>query len=308
VNPRRIDLNLLVALEALVSEGSVSGAARRLHLTQPAVSHALARLRESFGDPVLERAGRAMRPTARARAALPEVRALLAQSRRLFAGAAGFEPANAQRTFHVGASDYAAARVLPVLTRVLRRDAPGVRLVAHHAGRADAPARVVAGALELALGVFPSLTPDLAATTLWEEPYACAITGGARRHALNRAEYLAAAHVNIMVQGETLGLIDEALARRGIERRVVLVVPHFAVARSLVEGTDLVLTAPAGLLDGSPASKALLRFAPPLELPPFRTQMLHSRRRDHDPGLAWLRGLVEGAARSSALAAPAKMR
>jgi DNA-binding transcriptional LysR family regulator len=295
MNPRRLDLNLLVVFEALVSERSVSAAARRLHLTQPAASHALARLREAFGDPVLEREGRAMRPTSRAAAALPEVRALLAQSTRLFSGSGRFDPASGERTFHVGASDYASLCVLPALVRRLRREAPGVRIVVRHAGRVDAPDAVRSGALDLAFGVFPNLTPDLHAATLREEPYRCAVARrAARQRRMTRDEYLGAAHVNVMVQGDTLGLVDEALARLGQQRRVSIVVPHFEVACALVADTDLVLTAPSGLLQPAQRRLPLALFAPPVPLPGFRTQMIWAMRQQGDEALGWLRRVAGG--------------
>lgn len=291
MSSRRVDLNLLVVFEAVVTESSVSRAARRLHLSQPALSHALTRLREAFGDPVLVRNGRHMAPTPAALAALPEVRSLLAHAGQLFAQGGRFDPQRVERTVRIGTSDYAGVAVMPPVLTQLRAAAPRLRLHLQHAGRTDAPGLLRAGQLDLALGVFNTLTPDLASVPLLEEPYVCAVAPGVRLPR-TEAEYLQRQHLNVLVTGEAMGLIDEALARRGQVREVALSVAHFAAALQLLAATDLVYTGPAGLL--RPAAKArLVRCGPvPVELPPFRTQMAWSRRSEDDPALQWLRRLM----------------
>lgn len=289
----RIDLNLLVVLEAVVSETSVSRAARRLHLSQPALSHALARLREAFGDAILVRNGRAMEATPRALAALPEVRSLLTQVGRLFSHGGRFDPATVERSIHIGASDYSAAAVLSRIATQIRAQAPSMRLRVFHAGRVDAPGMLRSGQLDLAFGVFNNLTGDLGTTPLQDEPYLCGVARDLKlRRAMTEREYLDADHLNVLVQGDTLGLIDEALAQRGLVRRIVLTVPHFAVAPSLLAGTPMVLTAPAGLLRSEAVKPLVKTFKPPVDLPPFRTQMAWSLRREEDEGLRWLRECI----------------
>ncbi|MDW5444514.1 LysR family transcriptional regulator [Polaromonas sp. SM01] len=285
---RRIDLNLLVVFEALVSEGSVSSAARRLHLSQSAMSHALSRLRDAFGDPILVRHGRGMEATPQALAALPEVRSLLVQVGRLFAHGGRFDPATADRSVHIGASDHAAALVLPALIASIRREAPGIRLRLRHAGRVDAPQMLRSGQLDLALGVLNNLTADLATQPLISEPYMCAVAEEtATKLPLSRGDYLEAEHINVLVQGDTLGLIDEALARQGLARRIALTVPHFSTALALLPGTPLVYTGPASLFTRTP--QGLRLFKPPVDLPEFPTQLAWSVRNQNDEGLQWLR-------------------
>jgi len=288
MNLRRIDLNLLVVFEAVVAEGSVSRAARRLHLSQPALSHALARLREAFGDAILVRHGRRMEPTPFALAALPELRSLLAQASRLFAHGGRFDPTRTERTVHLGVSDYATVTILPAVFARIRREAPALRLHLHHAGRSDAPAMLRSGQLDLALGVFNTLTADLACMPMLEEPYLCMV-GAGTRPPRSEQEYLEAEHLNVLVSGDALGLIDEALAQRGLARRIALTVPHFAPVPALLAGTGLVYTGPAGLFR-QPALARALRLAPaPLELPPFRTQLAWPLRTEQDEALQWLR-------------------
>ncbi len=160
---RRIDLNLLVILDALLSEQHVTRAAERVHLSQPAVSHALARLRDVLGDPLLVRQGGTLVPTARAlelaaplAEALAQVQALLAPNR--------FDPASAKRRFRVAMSDYSAAIFLPRLVRVLRREAPGIDLQIIQTSREGMVEGVLNGDLDLAAGVFPDMPAELRTT------------------------------------------------------------------------------------------------------------------------------------------------
>jgi DNA-binding transcriptional LysR family regulator len=295
---RRIDLNLLVVFEAIVSEASVSRAARRLHLSQSALSHSLMRLREAFGDPILVRQGRSMEATPRALAALPEVRSLLTQVGRLFAHGGRFDPATTDRILHIGASDFAAATVLPRVVQRIRQEAPSLRLRVLHAGRGDAPAMLRSGQLDLALGVFNNLTADLCTLPLQEDAYLCAVAADSPTPQPDTEEaYLSGEHVNVLVQGDVLGLIDEALARRGKSRLIAVTVAHFGTALALLRGTDLIYTGPARLLLGHDGL-GLRTFVPPVCLPAFPTQMAWSQRSDQDEALRWLRAAIASAARA----------
>jgi DNA-binding transcriptional LysR family regulator len=289
MNPHRLDLNLLTVFDAVIAERSVSRAAARLSLTQPAVSHALARLREACGDAIIERYGRGMVPTARALALHGEVRAILARAQRVFTMSGGFDPATSERVFHLGASDYAAQVTLPALVGRLRRHAPGVRISVHHTGRNDGPDLVRSGVLDAAVGVFSPGEEELYTELLREEPYACALSTRhplARKRALALEDYARAAHVQVLVQPGVTGIIDETLARLGSPRRIAMVSAHFLVALSLLDGSDLLLTAPRGLFANAVGLKL---FAPPFAVIPFRTQLVCARRQLADPGLAWLR-------------------
>jgi DNA-binding transcriptional LysR family regulator len=294
---RKIDLNLLVIFEAIVSETSVSRAARRLHLSQSAMSHSLMRLRETFGDPILVRQGRSMEATPRALAALPEVRSLLAQVGQLFAHGSRFHPATADRIVQIGASDFAASAVLSPVVQRVHREAPSLRFRVIHAGRVDAPGMLRSGQLDLALGVFNNLTADLCSLPLLEDPYLCAMdaASGSPRPTTEEA-YLACEHVNVLVQGDVLGLIDEALARRGMSRKIAVTVAHFGTALTILRGTDLIYTGPASLFQSIPMSGSLRTFVPPVALPPFPTQMVWSRRSDQDQGLRWVRACLSAGA------------
>jgi DNA-binding transcriptional LysR family regulator len=286
---RRIDLNLLVVFEAVVAEASVSRAARRLHLSQSTLSHSLARLRDAFGDPILVRQGRGMEATARALAVLPEVRALLTRVGRLFAYGGHFDPATAERSVHIGASDLAAATLLPAVIARVRREAPSFRIRVYHAGRGDAPGMLRAGQLDIALGVFNNLTADLCTQPLLEDRYLCAVAPGVQAPATEE-DYLSREHINVLVQGDVFGLIDEALGRRGKARRIAVTVAHFSAALALLQDTDLVYTGPAGVF--RTGGEKVRTSVPPLNLPLFPTQMAWSERSEEDESLRWLRQCI----------------
>ena len=286
---RRLDLNLLVVFDAVLSERSVTRAAERLALTQPAVSHALSRLRAACGDPIVVRQGHGMVPTPRAVALHPEVRALLARAQRVFSLTSAFDPQTSQRQFHIGCSDHAAQALLgPVLPGLLR-DAPGVRIQLLHAGRSNAADLIRAGTLDLALGVLNSADESIAVRTLRESPYVCLMRVGhpCAKGRFTVERYLAAQHLQVLVQPGSFGGIDQTLARLGHERDIRLVAAHFHVALALLAATDLVLTVPEDLAPEA-AALGLVKRAVPFALEPFRHQVAMSRRASEDPGLAWL--------------------
>ncbi|MCW3479217.1 LysR substrate-binding domain-containing protein [Neisseriaceae bacterium JH1-16] len=293
-NLRRIDLNLLVILEALLAERHISRAAERLHMSQPAVSHALGRLRQLFDDPLLVRGAQGMAPTARAlelnrplAEALRQVHAVL--------GPTAFDPATAERTFRLGMSDYGAAAVLPALIKMLRREAPGVVLRVSQHSREAMAAQVADGELDLALGVFPQLPDGLRTETLFEEQFACALDAAtlADGQHWDLETYLARPHALVAVRPDSVDEIDRALAACGARRHIALTLPHWSVAPALIAGTDLVLTAARRCLSHAP-SLAILPV--PFALAPFAfTQIWHARA-DSDPGHAWLRARLAEAA------------
>jgi DNA-binding transcriptional LysR family regulator len=240
-----------------------------------------------------------MVPTARALALHGEVRAILARAQRVFTMSGGFDPASSERVFHLGASDYAAQIILPALVGRLRKSAPGTRITMHHTGRNDGPDLVCSGVLDAAIGVFSPAEEQLHSELLREEPYACAMSIAhplARKRRLSLEDYAQASHVQVLVQPGVTGIIEETLARLGRPRRIAVVSAHFLVAVSLLEGADLLLTAPRGLFAGA---RGIKLFAPPFAVIPFRTQLVCARRQLADPGLAWLR---------AQLAAPAPRR
>ncbi|MGC3893992.1 LysR family transcriptional regulator [Pseudomonas urmiensis] len=290
---RRIDLNLLLTLHALLSEQHVSRAALRLHRSQPAVSHALAQLREIFADPLLVRRGGRLHLSARAQALREPLQHALQQLDGLL-GSPGFEPGRARRTFRLAMSDYGARVVLPALIRELRQDAPGVDLVVSQGSREAMLGQLIDGEVDLALGVFPELPSEVQCQVLFEESFVCLADrrGLPSRGGLTLAQWLARPHVLVAVRPGIDNEIDLALEALAEQRRIALTLPHWGVAQTLIAGTDLILTVARRSLVGTRLDPALRSFAPPLPIAPFAFAQVWHSRREGDAGHAWLRERV----------------
>jgi DNA-binding transcriptional LysR family regulator len=295
---RRIDLNLLVILDALLGEQHVTRAAERLHLSQPAVSHALARLRDLLGDPLLVRAGAQLVPTPRALELVVPLAEALAQVQALLSPNT-FDPSSARRTFRLAMSDYGAAIVLPGLIRTLRREAPGIDLQISHASREGMLDAVLNGDIDVAVGVFPELPNELRSTPLFEEHYACLVDRSTLPDTgtLDFPAYLARPHVLLEMRGSGTPEIERALTALRERRRVAISLPHWSVAPQLISGTDLILTvASRGLRDIHEPS--LVVVAPPFAIPSFSFVLAWHQRRGGDQALNWLKARIgEGARR-----------
>ena len=285
---RRIDLNLLVILDALLSEQHVTRAAERLHLSQPAVSHALARLRDMLGDPLLVRQGGTLVPTARALELAAPLAEALAQVQALLAPNC-FDPTSAKRRFRVAMSDYSAAIFLPGLVRVLRHEAPGIDLQIIQASREGMVDGVLNGDLDLAAGVFPDMPAELRTTPLFEEHYTCLVD---RRSlppsgVLDLPTYLSRPHVLLEMRGSGTPEIERALSAIRERRHVAISLPHWGIAPQLIQGTDLILTVSSqGLLNID--SRHLLVVPPPFHIPSFGFVLAWHKRRAGDGALQWL--------------------
>ena len=293
-NPlQRIDLNLLVTLHALLNEQHISRAAVRLHKSQPAVSHALAHLRELFGDPLLVRRGGKLALTARACELSQPLEDVLDQLGALLAPPA-FDAAAAQRVFRLVMSDYGARTVLPELIRRLRAEAPGIDLVVTQSTRELMPQQVLDGEVDLALGVFPSPPPELLAEALFTDTFACAAdaTTLPTSGALTLKSWLTRPHALVAMRGGVDNEIDRALARLGHTRRIAITLPHWGVANDLIAGTDLVLTVARRNLDRLGGDARLGVFAAPFPIEPFTFGHLWHPRRQNDPAHQWLRRAI----------------
>ncbi len=293
-NLRSIDLNLLVILDALLAERHISRAAHRLNMSQPAVSHALVRLRKMLDDPLLTRGPSGMIPTLRAlELAVPLAEAIT--SIRVVLAPSSFDP-TAHHVFHLCMSDYGSAMLLPCLMKRLRTTAPGVDLVVTQQSREGMIAAVVEGEIDMAFGVFDNPPPQVETQVLFKDEYACLLDPA--RHpqpyaGLTVDLYWAAPHVLVAVHGQTPTELDLALRRYRKARHIALVLPHWSVAPQIIKGTDLILTVARRCLTNDPS---LDIAAPPLNLPHIPFSAIYPKRRRADPVLRWLMGEVRAAA------------
>lgn len=286
-NLRRVDLNLLVVLDALLRERHVSRAAAWLNMSQPAVSHALARLRQLLDDPLFLRQGGGLVPTVRALELTRPLAEALAAIRTVL-GPDGFDPTTSRHLFRIAMSDYGSAVLLPKLVPRLRQRAPGVDLVVTQLSREAMVAAVADGSIDLALGVFPQLPDRIAAAVLFQDHYTCLLDARYWPEALDIDRYLAASHVLVAVHGEISTELDQAIHDLGHHRRVAVILPHWSVAPQTVLGTDLILTVARRSLKDIETRPPLSIRPAPLTLPDIRFTAIHHRGRSSDPALRWL--------------------
>jgi len=291
---RRIDLNLLLTLHALLLEKHVSRAALRLHKSQPAVSHALAHLRRILDDPLLIRRTGGFELTPRAAALLPTLSDTLGQLDTLL-DSPQFDPAHTQRLFRLAMSDYGARILLPGLVRSLRADAPAVDLSITQASREAMLADVLDGEIDMALGVFPEQgSEEIRMHTLLMEHFACLADAHTlpERGALDMSSWLARPHILVAMRSGSDNEIDRVLNQQGLKRRIAVTLPHWGVANDLIVGTDLILTVARCSLDAIDHDSQIKIFTPPIEIQPFAFQMIWHKRRDADAAHSWFRNLI----------------
>ncbi|MEU6554013.1 LysR family transcriptional regulator [Streptomyces sp. NPDC046915] len=292
-SPAGIDLNLLLALDVLLEEQSVQGAARRLHLSEPAMSRTLGRIRKALGDPVLVRAGRRMVPTPHALAVRAEVSAVVERARALFAPGRDTDLRTVSRTFTVLGPDAIAAALGVTLFARAAEEAPGIRIRFLAESHLDAPF-LRQGTADLEVGVIDTATPEVHVETLCEDRMVGVVRAG---HPLLTGELTAeryateADHLSVSRRGRLHGPIDAALAELGLERRVVGTVGTFPASLFVLRDTDLVGLVSSWSLPLA-AALGLVTFEVPLPLPALRLGLAWHPRHDADPAHAWLRARV----------------
>jgi DNA-binding transcriptional LysR family regulator len=300
MNLRSIDLNLLPVFEAIYVERSLTRAAETLHVTQPAVSNALARLREAFGDPLFVRSGGAMAPTPAARALIGPVREALAKLRGGLDPGAGFDPASSDRVFNIALNDFGAMALVPALAKRLERSAPGVRLHCHKVERREIPVELASGRLAFAVDIPALARPELDSAGLVSDRMVCALRRGHPKATsrLTLDGFLGLRHIVVSSRRAGRMLMDEALSRVGRKLQPVMRLPLHQPAFHAVMASDLALVAPLSLARRYDVARRELPFdAPTLDL------LLFWRRDAADePALRWARGELIAAAKMDAAA------
>jgi LysR family transcriptional activator of mexEF-oprN operon len=291
----RIDLNLFAIFEALMLDRSVTGAARRLGLSQPAVSEALARLRRQTGDELFVRTPRGMTPTPRALALEGQVGHGLALLRAAAAPEPAFEPAAAQRTFRLAANDYAEIVILPRLLAGLRRSAPQVDIRILASDPQGAQGFLDAGEADLAIDIFARPLPKrFARATLLSDQAVCLLRPDhpALAHGvLALGDYVGHPHVARSFSGRLHSVpIDSGLAALGLRRRVAVTVTNIWALADVLRQTDLIATQPARIARALAGHVELAITPCPLPTPGWAVEMVWGRAAEREPGLAWLRG------------------
>ncbi|MEA3011620.1 MAG: hypothetical protein QOD42_165 [Sphingomonadales bacterium] len=291
------DLNLLVTLDALLAEGSVARAAKRLRLSPSAMSRALARLRETIGDPLLVRAGRGLVPTPRALALGEQVGRLVEDAQAVLRPAAALDLARLVRTFTLRASEGFAETFGPGLIARVGAEAPGVRLrFLAKPDKDSTPLRD--GSVDLETGVVGRfMGPEVRARALFRDRFIGAVRPG---HPLSRSRitpalYAGGRHILVSRRGRDRGPIDEALEPFGLQRDIAAIVGGFATALALARSSDLVASVPER--HSASLRAGLFSFPLPVPVPELTISLLWHPRLDADPAHRWLRGCVRDACR-----------
>jgi DNA-binding transcriptional LysR family regulator len=291
MNVRDVDLNLLRVFDAVLREHGVTAAAAGLGLTQPAVSNALARLRGLFGDPLFVRTPAGMDATPFARELAEPVRQALALLEAALAHGPGFDAASATRAFRFYISDLGQIEFLPPLIERVQRAAPGVRLEAVALDVEDLADALATGALDLAVGFLPALGPPVRRRALFRDPYLCLMRADHPTKALTKRKFQEASHALVTYRGGHR-VVEEALERAGLARRIALRLPHFTVVPMVLERTDLLCTLPARVARVFERRGRLKSLVPPVAIPPADVAAHWHERFEADPGNRWLRELV----------------
>jgi len=289
---RRVDLNLMVVFEAIHRTRNLTAAGQALGLSQPAMSHALSRLRWTFGDPLFVRMPRGVRPTAVADEVAPYVTEGMAIIRRGFEREP-FDPATSVRVFTIAMSDIGEVVHLPAVFAALA-GAPGVRLRAVDLAAAEARAGLADGRVDIALAVNHRSTPPFHDALVVEHGYATVARIGhpAIRKRLTLAEFRKARHVLVTPTGPVKHgeIIESALRSRRIDAQIAVQVAHFHSVAAIVAQSDLIATVPRGFAEAMPRDRIRV-FDTPIDLPRVRVSVYWHERYDKDPGNAWLREL-----------------
>ncbi|MBP0598627.1 LysR family transcriptional regulator [Herbaspirillum sp. LeCh32-8] len=295
IEPRDLDLNLLVVFQEVFQERRISSVARRLGLSQPAVSNALARLRRSFGDELFVRTAQGMQPTPFAEHLAEPVAAALQQVSRALNLQEGFSAQASRRHFTIAMTDVGEVYFMPALIETCGRLAPGVRISTVRAGTIDLKSEMEAGRVDLAIGAFDNISGALYQRRLFRQNYVSMFRVG---HALDQKgditlkQFLAAEHLMVSSLESPYDRINQNLEKAGVLPGVRFRVPHFTAVPYIVSTTELVVTVPRKLAESAAAPFGLRYIKPPLRLPSLQTNIFWHRRYNQDEGNQWLRGFI----------------
>lgn len=295
----RLDLNLFVVFDAIWHEGSLTRASVKLHVTQPAVSHALARLREVCGDPLFVKDGRSMLPTPRAREMAPRVQEALAALGASLAPPREFDPAQAHRQFTLGLRGVQEPFALRALLPQLGAHAPGLALALVRIERERLEDDLRQGLLDTALDVQLPVSRHIGRLRVLSDPMVVLARPGhplVQGGHLSLDDYLRADHVLVSTRRSGLGLEDAALSLHGLQRHVLLRCQHYHVACEAVSASDLLLTLPRRHAELSNAAWGNQLLPVPCEMPPLDIHLYWDHRLDADPANQWLRQCLVAAA------------
>lgn len=306
MNIQRIDLNLLVYFDVLLRECSVTKAANRLGITQPAMSNGLKRLRVLFGDPLLVRTSEGMTPTDRARELKPLVRNAVASAELAIQPIKTFNEVDSDRVFRIMANDYAESTLIPKLLKRLNERAPGIRIDVMTPSDVSF-LDVELGKVDLAINRFDTMPQSFHQITLWQDDFTCLMRKDNdifEGNDFTLDAYLSGRHVWVSKSGmgvgvgitpedvQHLGWVDEALGLTGNQREIAVFTRHYQTAVHLAQDVDLIVTVPTRLANLFENSSQFISYPPPFEIPAFELKMAWSPLLHHSADHRWIRALL----------------
>ena len=293
-NLSRLDLNLLVAFDALLAEGSVTRAAERVGIGQPSMSHALGRLRKLLKDELFVRAADGVRPTPRAQALADPIRVVLSAIQGTLLQEQGFDPAEAERSFVLGMPDSIEIALLPRLMKHLEAEAPKIRIRVRSIDRFDVLEQLDRDRLHLGIGLFTEGAVHHKRRRLYGRNYLC-LYDPARlplEPPITLEDYVAVPHVLGSLREDAHGVVDDALAPLGLRRTIAVTTPHFAAVPFILKGARLLSTVPQRPAQIFAERFGLTTSPVPVVLPDLTISMLWHASYDQDPAHQWLRRTV----------------
>lgn len=291
-----IDLNLLVAFDALMNERNVTRAAVQVGVSQPAMSAALSRLRTLLGDPLFQRSADGLLPTARARDLAAPVAQVLRQIEGAMVSRPAFEPHIAAVTFRLGLQDYPTVVLLPTLLVALQQAMPDVSVnVVAYNDRNAAVDLLDAGMIDAAIGVAPANSDSrILARPVMRDEFVTIVSSDhlAARRSMDMTTWLGMQHVLVSPEGQLHGLVDQALAQQGLKRKLALTLPQLFAVPDVVARTGMTATILKRVALHAEASHRLMLFPPPVALPEMVFHLVWHRRSDTHPAQVWFRELI----------------
>ncbi|MGY8819859.1 MAG: LysR family transcriptional regulator [Pseudomonadales bacterium] len=287
MNLNKVDLNLFIVFDAIYTEANLTRAGQIVGITQPAVSNALARLRETFNDPLFVRTAQGMVPTPMAQNIIGPVRNALQLLRVSVQESRTFNPLQANKTFRISMTDLTEAVVLPPLFQRLRRLAPNVKIESMLAKRRETTKELAAGRLDFAMDAPLNTDPQVRHVKLLEDRYVCAMRRGhpLAKDKLSVEEYLSLSHIHISSRRSGLGMVDLALGKMGQQRRIALRSQHYMMATQVIQQTDMAVTVPERFA----RRHDLYQVPLPVDIPPLETHIYWHESTDQDPANRWMR-------------------
>ena len=289
MNLSKVDLNLFIVFDAIYTEANLTRAGQIVGITQPAVSNALARLRETFNDPLFVRTAQGMVPTPMAQNIITPVRSALQLLRVSVQESRSFVPEQATKTYRISMTDLTEAVILPHLASRIRRMAPNINIDSFLIKRRETTKELAAGRLDFAIDAPLNTDTQVRHVKLFEDHHVCVMRPGhplAKKERITLDDYLAQSHIHISSRRNGLGHVDLALGKMGLQRRVVLRSQHYQMAPLVMESTDMVMT----VHECFAQRHNLHAVALPIDdVPPIETHLFWHESTDQDPANRWMR-------------------